>query len=71
MSHPATLTWFAHHEFRLAWRDWLAMLTAGRPRRARIVAIAMIALAIFMHFVAFSIVAKFADIGLETGADRG
>jgi ABC-2 type transport system permease protein len=71
MSHPATLTWFAHHEFRLAWRDWLAMLTAGKPRRARIVAIAMIALAIFMHFVAFSIVAKFADIGLETGADRG
>ena len=27
---PGTLTWFARHEFRLAWRDWLAMMTAGR-----------------------------------------
>ncbi len=71
MSHPATLTWFAQHELRLAWREWIAMLTAGRPRRARIVAGAMVALAVFMHLVAFSIVAKFADIGIETGAERG
>ena len=41
MSHPATLTWFAHHEFRLAWRDWWSMLTAGKPHRIRIVALAL------------------------------
>ena len=69
MSHPASFTWFAHHEFRLAWREWLAMLTAGKPRRARIVAVVMLALAVFMHLVAFSIVAKFADIDPEP--DRG
>ena len=28
-------TWLAHHEFRLAWRDWWSMLTAGKPHRAR------------------------------------
>jgi ABC-2 type transport system permease protein len=69
MNQPATLTWFAHHEFRLAWRDWLAMLTAGKPGRVRVVVMAMVALAVFMHFVAFSIVAKFAEIDPEP--DRG
>ena len=42
MSSPGTLTWFAHHEFRLAWRDWLHMATAGRRRRERTVAIAIV-----------------------------
>ena len=30
MSSAAALTWFAQHEFRLAWREWLAMMTARR-----------------------------------------
>ena len=65
----ASLTFFAHHEFRLAWRDWLAMLTAGKRRRARVVALAFLAFAVFMHFVAYSVVAQFAEI--EVDADRG
>jgi ABC-2 type transport system permease protein len=65
----ASLAFFAHHEFRLAWRDWLAMLTAGKPRRARIVALALAAFALFMHFVAYSVVAQFAEIQVD--ADRG
>ena len=68
MSHPASLTFLAHHEFRLAWRDWWSMLTAGRPHRIRIVTLALVAFALFMHLVAFSIVAKFAEI--EPNADR-
>jgi ABC-2 type transport system permease protein len=66
---PATLAWLAHHEFRLAWRDWWSMLTAGKPRRARVVAIAMLVFAAAMHLIAFSIVARFAEI--EPDADRG
>ena len=69
MSHPASLTFLAHHEFRLAWRDWWSMLTAGKPRRIRFVAFALVAFALFMHLVAFSIVAKFAEIAPD--ADRG
>ena len=65
----ASLAWFAHHEFRLAWRDWLSMLTAGKRRRARVVALAFLAFAVFMHFVAYSVVAQFAEI--EVDADRG
>jgi ABC-2 type transport system permease protein len=68
VSHPASLTFLAHHEFRLAWRDWWSMLTAGKPHRIRIVTLALVAFALFMHLVAFSIVAKFAEV--EPNADR-
>jgi len=30
---PASLPWLAAHEFRLAWRDTLAMMTGGRRMR--------------------------------------
>lgn len=30
---PARLIWFARHEFRLAWRDWMAMMTGGKRVR--------------------------------------
>ena len=33
MSSAAALSWFARHEIRLAWREWLAMMTAGRRLR--------------------------------------
>jgi ABC-2 type transport system permease protein len=69
VNSPASLTFLAHHEFRLAWRDWWSMLTAGKPHRIRVVAFALSAFAIFMHLVAFTIVAKFAEI--EPDADRG
>ena len=69
MSHAASIAWLAHHEFRLPWRDWWSMLTAGRPRRARFVVLAFAAFAVAMHLIAFSIVAKFAEI--EPDADRG
>ena len=60
MSQPGTLSWFAAHEFRLAWRDWRSMLTAGRQRRTRTIAVALIAVAAFMHFVAYKMVGGFA-----------
>ena len=30
MTHTASLAWFAHHEFRLAWREWIAMLDRNK-----------------------------------------
>ncbi len=69
MTHAASTTWLAHHEFRLAWRDWWSMLTAGKPHRTRVVVIAMLVFAAVMHLIAFSIVAKFAEI--DPDADRG
>ena len=39
MSQAGTAVWFARHESRLAWRDFVSMMTAGRRTRARKVAI--------------------------------
>ncbi len=58
---PGTTVWFARHESRLAWRDWLSMITAGRRERLRRVVIAILVFAIFMHFVAYWMVGRFAD----------
>ncbi len=62
MSATATLTWFARHEARLAWREWFAMITAGRRTRARTVAVALALFAIFLHLFAYFTVARYADI---------
>ena len=41
----------AHHELRLAWRDWLSMMTAGRRRRVRTSwRSRLMIFVIFMHF---------------------
>jgi ABC-2 type transport system permease protein len=59
----ATLGWFAGHEFRLAWRDWLSMMTAGRRGRERVVAIVLVFVAVLFHLLAWSMVRRMADMG--------
>jgi ABC-2 type transport system permease protein len=61
MAHPGTTLWFARHEARLAWRDWLSMMTAGRRERLPRALMAIAAFVIFMHFVAFWMVGRYAD----------
>jgi ABC-2 type transport system permease protein len=62
MSVPGTVAWFARHEFRLAWRDWLSMMTAGRRTRVRTLAVVLAMLAVVMHLVAFAVVSRFAEM---------
>ena len=59
-ARPATAVWFAQHESRLAWRDWLSMMTAGRRERLRRVIIAILIFLTFMHFVAYWMVGRYA-----------
>ena len=61
MSRPDTLTWLAGHELRLGWRDWVSLMTAGRRTRARTVTVALAVFAVFMHALAYSMVARNAD----------
>jgi ABC-2 type transport system permease protein len=66
VSRPDTLAWLAGHEFRLGWRDWVALMTAGRRSRARTVTVALIVFAAFMHVFAYWIVARYADADLAS-----
>jgi ABC-2 type transport system permease protein len=60
MIQTGTAVWFARHESRLAWRDWLAMMTAGKRERRRRLAIGILAFVIVMHVVAWFVVGSFA-----------
>ena len=58
----SALTWFARHEIRLAWREWLAMITAGRRGRTRAAIIGLVALAAFLHLPAYAVIGRFANL---------
>ena len=58
----ASLTSFARHEIRLAWREWLAMMTAGRLGRKRAAIIGLIVFAAIMHLPAYAVIGRFADL---------
>ena len=60
-----SLTWFAGHELRLAWRDWLSMMTAGRRGRERIVAFAVTAFVVFAHVLAYYFIVRYVHVGTE------
>ena len=60
MISAGSLAWFARHELRLSWRDWMHMLTAGDRRRKRSVFIALVCFAAFMHLLAYVTVAAYA-----------
>jgi len=62
MSSTAALTWFARHEIRLAWREWLAMMTAGRKGRKRAAIIGLTVFAAVMHLPAYAVIGRFADL---------
>ena len=53
MSRAGTIAWFAHHEGRLAWRDWL-WLISGRRRSRRKATLGLIAIALFLRLAKIS-----------------
>jgi ABC-2 type transport system permease protein len=62
MTPSASVMWFAGHEVRLAWREMLGMLTAGRRWRPRSVSLLLIVFVIFLHLPAYAVVGRFADV---------
>ncbi len=63
MSRPVSIRWLAAHELRLAWRDWLSMVTAGNRRRLSRAVIALVVIGVVLHLPAWAIVARFAEDG--------
>jgi ABC-2 type transport system permease protein len=64
MSSATALSWFARHELRLAWREWLAMMTGGRRRRARAAMIGLLVFAALLHVPAWAVIGRFANLQL-------
>lgn len=69
MIRAGTIAWIAWHESRLAWRDLLWMMTAGRRRRGRTVALGFIVYLLFMHGFAALMLASY-DLGASNSDKR-
>ena len=65
MIRAGTIAWFACHESRLTWRDWLSMMTAGGRWRKQSVVIWLIVVLLAMHVFAAAIVGPFAQTGVD------
>jgi ABC-2 type transport system permease protein len=64
----AAMGWFARHEVRLAWREWLAMMTGGRRGRRRAAIVGLLAFATLLHVPAYAVIGRYAT--LETSLDK-
>jgi ABC-2 type transport system permease protein len=58
----AALNWFARHEIRLAWREWLAMMTGGRRGRRRAVIIGLLVFGALLHVPAWAVIGRYATL---------
>jgi ABC-2 type transport system permease protein len=68
-THPRSLLWLARQESRLSWRDLIWLMTAGYRWRGRSVVIWLLLVAIIMHFIAWGMVARYADVDLAAGVE--
>ena len=65
MSRPGSIRWLVGHELRLAWRDWLSMVTAGKRRRLSTAVTVLVFIGLVLHLPAWAIVARFAEDGIN------
>lgn len=63
MSAPASISWFARHELSLFWRDFVTMMTAGKPRRQRGVIIFILVALIALHMIAWLVLTRALSLG--------
>lgn len=59
----ATLSWFARHEARLAWRDWTMLMSGGRKLKDRAVLIGMAVFALGLHALAYLVLRTTFPVG--------
>lgn len=50
------LIWFARHELRIAWRDWLQMMSGGYTRRDRVIVVGTLAFFALLHVAAYALI---------------
>lgn len=62
---PGTFGWLARHELRLAWRDWLGLMTGGKRSRVPLLVFIVLFVAAFMHLLAFHLIGGDAPSGRD------
>ncbi|KUO54285.1 MAG: hypothetical protein APF80_06150 [Alphaproteobacteria bacterium BRH_c36] len=67
-AQAASLKWFARHELRLAWRDWVQLMSGGRRLKDHAVLIGMALFAVGLHWLAYVLVSAFFAQGAPLGA---
>ncbi len=65
---PASIAWFARHELRLGWREWLAMMTGRRRARGIGLVIVLALVAAVLHLLAYGLVLPWLRAGI--GPDK-
>lgn len=65
---PGTVGWFARHEWRLTWRDWLAMISGRRQRGLVVLALIGLIAAVLLHL--FAAIMLHPDPALAYVADK-
>jgi ABC-2 type transport system permease protein len=63
MSRADTIGWFARHEARLAWRDWLSLMSGGGRRHTGTVVVGFLAFAVILHGLAWIMLYSSASLG--------
>jgi ABC-2 type transport system permease protein len=58
VNRPGAIAWLARHELRLAWRDWLSLMTGGHRRRTRSVVLGFTIFALLAHGLAYQMLAS-------------
>ncbi len=69
MIRAGSLLWFARHEGRLAWREWLSLMTGGRRGRRWGVLLGTGAFAIFVHVLVWVVVGRRAPAAADPGTE--
>ena len=63
-SGPGSFSWFAAHEFRLIWRDFASLVTAGRPARIVLAGGIILAFIAGMHWFSAYLLAPALERGI-------
>lgn len=59
-----SIRWFAQHELNLSWRDFVRMMSAGRPGREKAVLLFLSISVLVVHLIAYSVLKPAIDAGL-------
>lgn len=68
VTSTATLSWFAAHEIRLAWRDWKMLMSGGRKLKDRAILMGIAMFVLGVHAIAWAVLKQ--HLPIAGGPDK-